>query len=187
MSIEDVPARFRAQLASAGGGLDVEPGLNRIRWDGRHESLFTRPRGIVMWGGGGGGGPKAVPGEYQVRLTIGDWSQTQPLTLETDPRFDTTVAQFEAQRELAVMTGEKLAALWKGLTDLRAVNLVITDMIMPGMNGIEMAELLAERHPNLKTLFMSGYTEGERMDRATFLQKPFSGDELLGKVRAILD
>ena len=106
-----------------GGGarLSADAGLNRFNWNQRHEALFTRPRGIVMWGGGGTAGPKAVPGEYQAKLTVGEWSQTQTFTVGIDPRLDTTVADFEEQYELAVEVGTKMDELWSALTDLRDV------------------------------------------------------------------
>jgi photosystem II stability/assembly factor-like uncharacterized protein len=121
VSIEDIPARFRNQLAGATGKLDVEAGMNRVNWDGRYEPLFTRPRGIVMWGGGGSGGPRAVPGDYTVRLSVGEWTQEQPLHLVTDPRIETTIAQYQEQYELTASVGNRLNDVWDALEGLRRV------------------------------------------------------------------
>jgi CheY-like chemotaxis protein len=71
------------------------------------------------------------------------------------------------------------------------VDLLITDMVMPGMNGTELAEKFVARVPDLSVLFMSGYTshalppasEGSRFH---FIQKPFSMKELVHTVQAIL-
>ena len=72
------------------------------------------------------------------------------------------------------------------------IDLVITDIVMPGMNGIEMAKELRERSPELKVLFISGYVgseTGQLKDPPPqpFLPKPFSVEELSETVREILD
>ncbi|HEX2055398.1 MAG TPA: ATP-binding protein [Nitrospiraceae bacterium] len=73
------------------------------------------------------------------------------------------------------------------------IDLLITDMVMPGMNGKELASRLRAHLTSLRVLYMSGYSEklpltGEE-DRSlsTFLQKPFSPEELIKKVREILN
>ncbi len=71
--------------------------------------------------------------------------------------------------------------------------LIITDVIMPGMDGKELVQLARERRPWLRALFMSGYTEdaivhhGVLEEGVQFIQKPFSAPDLLRKVREILD
>jgi PAS domain S-box-containing protein len=70
--------------------------------------------------------------------------------------------------------------------------LVLTDVIMPELNGHELSDALADLHPNLPILFMSGYTGDEVLarsllpDTALFIQKPFAPDELLFRVRGLL-
>ena len=70
---------------------------------------------------------------------------------------------------------------------------MITDVVMPGMNGREMVETILERRPDTKTLFMSGYTEdaishqGALDPEVNFLPKPFTPSILLRKVRELLD
>jgi two-component system, cell cycle sensor histidine kinase and response regulator CckA len=72
-----------------------------------------------------------------------------------------------------------------------AIDLLITDLVMPRMGGREVADAVLAMHPRMKVLFVSGYS-GERMqdeapDRAAdFLQKPFSADALLAKIREVL-
>lgn len=74
-----------------------------------------------------------------------------------------------------------------------SVHLLLTDVIMPGMNGVALAENLARTQPGLKTLFMSGYLDdtvahhGVLEDDVTFLRKPFTPKTLARKVRAVLD
>jgi two-component system, cell cycle sensor histidine kinase and response regulator CckA len=74
-----------------------------------------------------------------------------------------------------------------------ALDLLLTDVVMPGMSGAELADHIAERHPEARVLYMSGYTD-EAIGRhgvldadVAFLGKPFSPDLLLQKVREVLD
>jgi len=73
------------------------------------------------------------------------------------------------------------------------VHLLLTDMIMPGMNGSVLSELLRKEFPSLRTLFMSGYTEEQLLKRGdlvpgvNLIMKPFTRSELLRSVRRIID
>jgi PAS domain S-box-containing protein len=73
------------------------------------------------------------------------------------------------------------------------LSLLLTDVVMPGMNGRELARELARAHPGLRVLFMSGYpaevisSHGILDEGLSFLQKPFSPEELSAKVRSVLD
>ncbi len=121
VALADVPPQFRRQMASAGGKIEPQAGMNQLTWNGRMESLFDRPRGIVMWGGGGTQGPKAIPGDYTIRLSVGEWSQEQPFTLAIDPRRDVTVQDYQYQYDLAVEIGDQVDKLWSSLEDLRRI------------------------------------------------------------------
>jgi len=73
------------------------------------------------------------------------------------------------------------------------IHLLITDVVMPGMSGRELAEHLLSLRPELKVLFMSGYTDdavlrhGVIAPGSAFLQKPFALEDLLQRTRALLD
>jgi two-component system, cell cycle sensor histidine kinase and response regulator CckA len=73
------------------------------------------------------------------------------------------------------------------------IHLLITDVVMPEMNGRELAEKLSAIRPNLKCLYMSGYTadviahRGILDEGLNFIQKPFGAVDLAAKVRQVLD
>jgi two-component system cell cycle sensor histidine kinase/response regulator CckA len=73
------------------------------------------------------------------------------------------------------------------------IDLLVTDIVMPGMNGKQLQEKLAVIQPRMKSLFMSGYTSeviaqhGDLEPRLNFLQKPFTIQGFLEKVRKTLE
>lgn len=71
------------------------------------------------------------------------------------------------------------------------IHLLLTDVVMPGMSGRELADRLKSQRPAMEIIFMSGYTEHAMLDRqmlnsAAYLAKPFSPEDLAVKVRALL-
>jgi two-component system, cell cycle sensor histidine kinase and response regulator CckA len=72
------------------------------------------------------------------------------------------------------------------------IDLIITDVVMPGISGRELVEQLAKSRPTAKVLYLSGYTEdailsdGSIEQGTAFLQKPFSLRSLARKVREVL-
>jgi two-component system cell cycle sensor histidine kinase/response regulator CckA len=72
------------------------------------------------------------------------------------------------------------------------IDLLLTDVVMPGLNGIALAERFAQVRPETPVLFMSGYADAAVVQRQiidagrAFLQKPFAPDRLLGRVRDVL-
>jgi DNA-binding NtrC family response regulator len=77
--------------------------------------------------------------------------------------------------------------------DIEKIDLLITDVVMPGMNGKELKERIEVKYPAIKVLFMSGYTadivahRGVLEEGVEFLQKPFTPVMFLRKVREVLN
>ncbi|HVK01607.1 MAG TPA: response regulator, partial [Gemmatimonadales bacterium] len=74
----------------------------------------------------------------------------------------------------------------------RPIDLLVTDVVMPEMGGGELAEKLMARRPDLKVLYISGYTNDEVFRRgiqgaAGFLHKPFTADDFMRRVREVLE
>ena len=72
------------------------------------------------------------------------------------------------------------------------LHLLLTDMVMPGIAGVELARQISSTRPDIKVLYMSGYAprtaDGDGLERSdSFLQKPFTSEELLRRVRLALD
>jgi CheY-like chemotaxis protein len=86
------------------------------------------------------------------------------------------------------MEAVKLAERWD-----RPIQLLLTDVVMPGMSGRELADRLAVKRPDMRVLYMSGYTNdaiahhGVLEPGIFFLEKPFSQDALARKLREVLD
>ncbi len=74
-----------------------------------------------------------------------------------------------------------------------SIDMMLTDVIMPQMSGVELGERLLAAHPGMKVLYMSGYTDSAIVhhellnEGVMFIQKPFSAEKIALKVREVLD
>jgi PAS domain S-box-containing protein len=116
------------------------------------------------------------------------------LLVEDDPGvldFSLGVLKHLGYQVLAAASGE--AALAQAEAHPAVIHLLITDVIMPGMNGRILADRLVSKRPDLRVLFSSGYTEnvivhhGVLEEGISFLGKPFTVLSLARKVRDVLD
>ena len=101
--------------------LKPEAGLNRFVWDLRYEEAHHIP-GYYLWEyGSGARGPVAVPGHYQVRLTVGGKSQTADFDLKLDPRVKVSQADLEAQFNLLLQTRDELSKVYDTVNQIQDV------------------------------------------------------------------
>jgi PAS domain S-box-containing protein len=115
------------------------------------------------------------------------------LVAEDEDGVRTVITDMLRKQGYSVVTAPGGAAALETALKLPRIDLLISDVIMPGMNGPELAERLREIRPDLRVLYVSGYTdsaiarEGELEPGTSFLHKPFSPNQLSSKVREVLD
>ncbi len=116
------------------------------------------------------------------------------LLVEDEPAILKIAAMLLERQGYKVLTAKTPSeALTIAKNSKNQIAMLMTDVIMPDMNGRELANKLSERIPTLKVLFMSGYTaniisrHGVLDDGMHFIQKPFSISDLATKVREVLD
>jgi CheY-like chemotaxis protein len=109
---------------------------------------------------------------------------------EASRTFVKRVLGAEGYRVLEAADGD--SALESGRGSPEPADLLIVDVVMPGLRSAELAALLRERNPDLQVLFISGFTgdvlleQGILPDHLEFMPKPFTAPTLLHKVRHML-
>jgi signal transduction histidine kinase/ABC-type phosphate/phosphonate transport system substrate-binding protein len=125
--------------------------------------------------------PAAAPGSHRV-LLVEDQEDVRA--------FARDALEFAGYQVLEAASGD--AALALAASHRAAIHLLLTDVVLGGMNGRELSERLTRIHPETKTLFTSGYADditarrGVLSGRMAFLPKPYSGTALRAKVSDIL-
>jgi len=115
------------------------------------------------------------------------------LLVEDDVLLRRLVADILTAHGYAVHALEKVEDLEPLLQHTAECDLLLTDVVMPKMNGPELAKLVARHSPRIKVLYMSGYTTNAIIHHGVldqglfFLQKPFTPAALTAKVREVLD
>ena len=115
------------------------------------------------------------------------------LLVEDDAMIRNLVSQTLEMQEYTVLLAEEG---WEGVKISRnhkgAIDLLFTDVVMPGMGGVELAVAVREMYPEVKVLYMSGYSRSQLEDEegvpadAAILEKPFTPDKVVAKVRKVL-
>ena len=113
-----------------GGGaprrLPTEAGLNRFVWDLRYPEAARFP-GLIMWSGNTTG-PRAVPGTYQVKLTVDGKTITQSFEIKKDPRLETTQADFAKQLDLLLKIRDKFGETSEAVLQIRDARKQVDDI-----------------------------------------------------------
>ncbi len=135
--------------------------------------------------------PREDPGA--VVADEGSGSETV-LVVEDEDAVRRLVCQALRERGYTVLDARNAEEAMELASDAsRPFDLLLTDVVMPGLNGRELAERVARQRPGTGVLFMSGYTEDDVLRRGLhgsgidYLQKPFTPADLARAVRAVLD
>jgi two-component system, cell cycle sensor histidine kinase and response regulator CckA len=126
--------------------------------------------------------PEALRGSETV-LVAEDEEGVRELLRKVLTEFGYTVLTARHGRDALMVAGDRADG----------IDLLVTDVVMPEMNGRELVETLRDRQPDLRVLYISGYTDDEVVQRGVsgseveFMRKPFASEELARRVRALLD
>jgi CheY-like chemotaxis protein len=132
--------------------------------------------------GQGAPDPEALRGSETV-LVAEDEDGVRELLRKVLTEFGYTVLTARHGRDALLLAGDRSVG----------IDLLLTDVVMPEMSGRELVETLRDRRPDLKVLYISGYTDDEVVQRGisgsevAFMRKPFASEELVRRVRSVLD
>jgi two-component system, cell cycle sensor histidine kinase and response regulator CckA len=135
-------------------------------------------------------------GGQSIRILIAEDDHTSRtvLLVEDEPLIiEVSQAMLEQLGYGVLIAGTPGEALRLAKANAAEIKLLITDVVMPEMNGRDLAKMIREIKPELECLFMSGYTadviahHGVLDEGVHFIQKPFSIKNLAVKVREVLD
>jgi two-component system, cell cycle sensor histidine kinase and response regulator CckA len=172
-------ASVYAIVSQAGGDVSIESRVDKGTkvsvWLPAADEAPSAPDAAA-----GGGSPR---GRGQTILVVEDEAQVRALT--------SRILADHGYKVLEAPNGE--VALEECASVHEHIDLLVTDVVMPAMSGAELAERLLETRPEMKVLYMSGYTSdvvlrhGPRERDAAVLEKPFSAERLLSRVRESLE
>ncbi|MEA3420651.1 MAG: glycosyl hydrolase, partial [Acidobacteriota bacterium] len=123
-SRDSIPMRSRSSFTSS---IPAEAGMNRFVWNMRYPDAERVP-GAILWAGRITA-PIAVPGKYQVRLTVGEEVKTQAWEWKKDPRLLTTQEDFQEQFDFMIKVRDKTTEVNRGVNKLRAVEKQVNDLL----------------------------------------------------------
>jgi PAS domain S-box-containing protein len=140
--------------------------------------------------------PKVEGGEPDSRKTRSNdavGGEETILVVEDEPEVRELIREILVRKGYSVILaggGDEAVLLSGGFKE--PIHLLVTDVVMPGMNGRELAYRISAARQGIKVIFMSGYTDdvishhGVLGDGIEFLEKPFSPETLINKVREVL-
>jgi len=196
---------FTTKEQGKGTGLGLSTVYGTVKQSGGHISVESEP---------GRGSTFQV---YLPRAATPAAAEPRPQLEAAPPRAagETTLAQGRGETILLVEDAQRVRAVVREILEMSgytvlearhgaealevsnqhagAIHLLVTDVVMPQMSGRELAQRLSTLRPDLKVLYMSGYTDdaivrhGVLAAGIAFLSKPFTPDALALKVREVLD
>jgi two-component system cell cycle sensor histidine kinase/response regulator CckA len=138
--------------------------------------------------------PRSGRAPVKQAVCVPGWGSETVLVVEDQAVLRGTIVDMLRDYGYTVFeAGDGVEALEIVAAKRGAINLVITDVVMPRMSGADLSARLRQSQPEIKLLFISGYV-GDQIHRqggldkdVVFVQKPFSPTSLVGKVRLVLD
>ena len=132
-SVKKFSSKAPETPAEGGGGrfggaparVPAEKGLNKFAWDLRHADAVRVP-GMILWAGNTAG-PRAVPGNYQVKLTVDGKTLTETFEVRKDPRVPTTQEEFQKQFDLLTKIRDKFSETSEAILSIRDVRKQVND------------------------------------------------------------
>ena len=187
---------FTTKEVGKGTGLGLATVYGIVKQSGGYVWVYSEPgRGTTVKvylprvAGEAAAAPLAAPSLAEVRG--GD--ETVLLVEDATPVRTMARRGLEGRGYLVLDASDGPAALELSARHAGRIDLLVTDVVMPGMSGRELAERLAPHRPSMKVLYTSGYTDDTMVRQGVltagvaFLQKPFVPDTLARKVREVLD
>jgi hypothetical protein len=150
-------------------GLPTEAGLNRFVWDMRYEGA-TRVPHSPLWGGSTDG-PEALPGTYQVRLTVNGKQYTAPLEIVRDSRLKVTQQDLQKQFDLLIKIRDRVTQAHETVNQIRDIRAQITAL-----------NKRLENQPQAKTVAEAGKQVDKKMtevEEVLIQAKAKSGQDVL--------
>lgn len=138
---QDTPGSFSRWGYSGSQTVSIEKGMNRFVWDMRYPGAESVP-GAVYWGASLRG-PIAVPGEYTVRLKVGEDRMIKTWKWKKDPRINTTQRDFQEQFDLLIEIRDKVTEVNRGIKKLRSIKDQINDLLKK-ISSTDPSEEIAE-------------------------------------------
>jgi two-component system, cell cycle sensor histidine kinase and response regulator CckA len=129
-----------------------------------------------------------------VSAESGESTKSETVLLVEDEAFvrEATADTLQSAGYRVIIAGNAMQALERPSNHAQPVDLLLADIVMPGMSGRELAERFKALYPDSRVLLMSGYAEELSVSKRSLhcdsqLSKPFSAKTLLRKVREVLD
>jgi CheY-like chemotaxis protein len=188
---------FTTKPAGRGTGLGLSQVYGFVRQSGGHVKIYSEPghgTTIKIYLPRHHGPLDAVEVRPSFPWTTprGETRETI-LVVEDDPRVRRLTADTLIELGYSVMEAEDAASALHHLDSNEAIDLLFTDVVMPGANGRKLADEAHKRRPRLKILFTTGYTRNAVVHNGVLdpgvqlIVKPYSIDRLARKVRELLD
>jgi photosystem II stability/assembly factor-like uncharacterized protein len=113
------------RFGGAPARVPAEKGLNKFAWDLRYADAVRVP-GMILWSGNTSG-PRAVPGSYQIKLTVDGKTLTETFEVRKDPRVPTTQEEFQKQFDLLTKIRDKFSETSEAILSIRDVRKQVND------------------------------------------------------------